>query len=247
MKDIILANIGNTNTEIAYWDGRAFNAIEHYKTDSLLDSIEISPIIKNNPGKNCLAACVVPAIQERISQGQKMLTIDWLTAEMVSGVDFSLVEKSSIGADRLANAACAVKELELPAIIVDCGTAISLEIIDQHNRFLGGIIMPGRCLAYKALNTGTGQLPNIAIEGRRPHVIGRNTKEAIKSGVEVGLLGALDRIITEIKFEIKNPKLMATVIGGDSVYFAENLGYANLGPEHFTLNGLRIIGENLTD
>jgi type III pantothenate kinase len=134
------------------------------------------------------------------------------------GLEVAVDEPDRVGDDRLLNALAAharlVREAQAPSgqaaisdvpglvpgakgmVIVDMGTAATVDAVTADGRFLGGAILPGARTAAEALAIRTAQLPRIDIRGefRLP---GRNTEEAMRSGVLFGLAGAIDRLIEE--------------------------------------------------
>jgi type III pantothenate kinase len=156
-------DIGNTFTRIAIWDGGEFTVLRR------LPTVELTAAADNIPRA---AACVCPAVREKLSgSGIKFIS----AVDQHSKVDFSLMDCSTLGADRVANAIAAAEFYRLPAAVIDCGTAITLEVIDKEYRFVGGAIAPGRKLLRQALANGTAQLPEIPLKNDIPEFIGRNT------------------------------------------------------------------------
>ena len=245
MQEAVLLNIGNSISEIAFWDGERINPLQRLKTSSLSETMFLTPIIQQFGNHRFLAACVVPSVKNFFIEKFPEISIIWLSADLPLGLDLSQIEKSTLGADRLANAVAAIHTLTLPAIILDCGTAITTEVIDKQKRLLGGMIAPGRQLARWALKRGTGQLPEVELSQELPPAIGKNTQQAIKSGVDLGLLGGIELILLESRKMIGDPELRATVIGGDRGFFARNLTKVRVGPENFTLKGLALVAEML--
>ena len=238
MDKAILLNIGNSNSEIAFWNRGDILSLHQVETNSLTKAIFASEIFQREQETCFLAACVVPAVKEVLLKEFSERSIIWLSTELPLGLDLTLIEKSTIGADRLANAVAAINSLDLPAIILDCGTAITTEVIDANKRLLGGMIAPGRGLARWALHQGTGQLPKVELSQDLPIAIGCDTIQAIKSGVDLGVLGAVEKILDKSRELIGYPDLEAVVIGGDRDFFAKHLSKAILGPDNFTLQGI---------
>ena len=112
-------------------------------------------------------------------------------------------EPHRVGIDRLAAASAAmlVKPADRPAIIVDCGTAATVDLVSATGDFLGGAILPGPSLMTKALAEGTSRLPEVAAleQGIVPAMPGRSTQEAIAAGVGWGMRGAVARLVEEAK------------------------------------------------
>jgi len=112
-----------------------------------------------------------------------------------------LAEPQKVGIDRLAAAAaaCLVKSAGRSAIIVDCGTAATVDMLSADGEFLGGAILPGPALLAKALAEGTSRLPEVlSLEhGGPPPMPGRSTQEAIAAGIGWGMQGAVVKLVLE--------------------------------------------------
>ncbi|MEI6638066.1 MAG: type III pantothenate kinase, partial [Planctomycetota bacterium] len=110
-------------------------------------------------------------------------------------------EPSRVGIDRLAAAAAAAvaKAPNRPAIVVDCGTATTVDLVSADGRFLGGAILPGPELLSRALAEGTSRLPAVADldRGLPPVMPGRSTQAAIAAGIGFGMRGAVARLVAE--------------------------------------------------
>ena len=114
-----------------------------------------------------------------------------------------LAEPHKVGIDRLAAAAAAglVKAPHSGAIVVDCGTAATVDMIDADGGFLGGAILPGPALMARALAEGTSRLPQVAALERSapPAMPGRSTEDAIAAGIGWGMKGAIERLVAEAR------------------------------------------------
>jgi pantothenate kinase type III len=103
---------------------------------------------------------------------------------------------------------------------------------------LGGFILAGRQLARQALSSGTGQLPDIGLTKTCPPPIGGDTERAMQAGIDVGLLGAVERLVRETLARQSEP-LSVVAVGGDRDYFCRHLPDLLIpGPDDFTLSGL---------
>lgn len=107
------------------------------------------------------------------------------------------------GADRIANAAALRAEEMTPGIVVDFGTATTLDVVSAEGDFLGGAILPGVQTSYRALHEATGGLlpmDSLAL----PHsIIGHSTLEALRSGIVGGQIRAIEGLITQIRRELR--------------------------------------------
>ncbi len=118
---------------------------------------------------------------------------------------------SEVGADRLVNAVAAHKLFGGPLVVLDFGTATTFDVIDEEGNYLGGVIAPGVNLSIKALHMAAAQLPMVAIEAPR-NVIGKNTVEAMQSGVYWGYVAMIEGLLARIRKQqgIDHMKVVAT-------------------------------------
>lgn len=112
-----------------------------------------------------------------------------------------VAEPQRVGIDRVAAAAAAaiVKDPARPAIVVDCGTATTVNLVSAAGEFLGGAILPGPALMARALAEGTSRLPEVAAldHAPPPPLPGRSTQAAIAAGIGWGIRGAVERLVAE--------------------------------------------------
>lgn len=130
-----------------------------------------------------------------------------------TGIGVDIDNPREVGADRLVTALGAVEKYEGDLIIIDSGTATTFDVVSKDRVFEGGIICPGINLSMKALHDAAAQLPRIAIQ-KPERVIGKNTIEAMQSGVFWGYIGLIDGIVRKIK---EGDKRKFTVIGTGGV------------------------------
>lgn len=129
----------------------------------------------------------------------------------------------SLGKDRLA-AAVGANELfpNQNLLVIDAGTAITFDLVSEANQFIGGNISPGLEMRFRALHEFTGKLPLVkASDDSR--LFGLNTKEAIRYGVQNGLISEISGTIELFNRNYQN--LMVVMTGGDSEFFERNLNY----------------------
>ena len=121
-------------------------------------------------------------------------------------LEIMVAEPHRVGIDRLAAAAAAglVRRPGRGVIIVDCGTAATVDLVSASGAFLGGAILPGPALMARALAEGTSRLPAVAaLEQETPPVMpGRSTQDAIAAGIGWGFRGAIARLVEEARASI---------------------------------------------
>lgn len=147
-------------------------------------------------------------------------------------------EPAKVGIDRLLNAVAAYERTSSATIVVDMGTAITVDAISERGEFLGGVIAPGLESLKKALRLRTSLLPEVTPE-RPDHFVGKDTAEAITSGLYWGTIGMVTELIRGVKKELgMEPRIIAT--GGDANLFAEDIGLFQEVIPHLTLEGMAL-------
>ena len=142
-----------------------------------------------------------------------------------------------VGADRLANAVGAYERTHNWTVIVDSGTAITIDAINGNGAFLGGIIAPGMELSSRALHHYTALLPEVSAT-KPGKILGTNTEEAIRSGIYWGTIGMVTMLIQMLCEEIGHkPSVIAT--GGSAYLLAENIPLINSVIPQLTLEGIK--------
>ncbi|MDL2311004.1 type III pantothenate kinase, partial [Peptostreptococcaceae bacterium OttesenSCG-928-C18] len=149
---------------------------------------------------------------------------------------------NEVGADRLVTAVAAYNNYGAPAIIVDIGTAITLDYINKDGEYLGGIIAPGIEISADALFSKTAKLPKIDLALPK-NIIGRSTRESMQSGLVYGYIGLVDFLISEMlkseKLEEQDVQIIGT--GGFAALISNNSKYIQVVDKMLALEGLRII------
>ncbi len=159
-----------------------------------------------------------------------------------TGIHISTDDPGSVAADLVSMAVAAKTEYELPCVIVDMGTAITLTVVDEGGRFIGGAFMPGINLSLNALFEEASLLPRIEVISPKK-AIGSSTVECMRSGVIYGYAGAVDGIIDKFTEELgKNPATVVTT-GGMAETLRKYLKRKTVNDENLLLKGLGYIYE----
>lgn len=146
-------------------------------------------------------------------------------------------EPERVGIDRLLNAVAAYEKTRGSTIVVDMGTAITVDAVSERGEFLGGVIAPGLEVQKKALQLRTAFLPEVTPE-RRDCYVGKDTVEAITSGLYWGTVGMVERLINGVKRELGGEaRVIAT--GGDASLFVSDIAFQEVIP-HLTLQGMAL-------
>jgi type III pantothenate kinase len=120
-------------------------------------------------------------------------------------------------------------------LVIDAGTCITYDFIDNNDNYLGGAISPGIRLRYESLHRQTAKLPLLAKEYPE-NIIGNTTHESIHSGVINGVLLEIEGFIQ--KYQTQNPNIMIILTGGDSDFLAKRLKNTIFANSNFLLESL---------
>ncbi len=152
-----------------------------------------------------------------------------------------LDEPGGAGVDRLAAARAAFALAKGAALIVNAGTAITVDWIDASGTFRGGAIVPGRALQARALRLFTDRLPEVA-PWSAPESLplpGRNSEQAIRHGLDVGVPGMVDRLLTTLLARA-GTTLPIFVSGGDATWLSPRLASAHRVEPWLVARGLAL-------
>jgi type III pantothenate kinase len=219
-------------------DDYAVDMVELFLTDQI-DCLKIEDVI---------VASVVPALNEIIVEAVKKFTSDQIQIFEIGDnktkldIEILVNNKTEVGADRLINSIASYKKFGGNLIVIDFGTATTFDVVGKDGEYLGGVIAPGVNLSLKALHDMTAQLPKISIKHQK-NVIGKNTIEAMNSGVYFGYISMVEGMIEKIEKELGH-KTTKVITGGLAEIFKEAL--KNIIQHHepdLTLEGLAMVYE----
>ena len=248
---LLAADIGNTNITLGVFDGNKIIHSWRLSTEITRTEDEYGVFLKNllretnleTKVTNAVISSVVVQLTERLSTAlKKYMGIDSLiiSHKIKTNVILKTDNLSQIGADRIANACAASLLYNAPAIVVDFGTATSFDIVNQKNEFIGGIITAGMKIQAEALSSKTSKLPKLNIEAPE-HAIGRNTIDAMLSGIVRGHAAMIDGLIEECENELGYRTTIIATGGYSSViskYLKRKFDYIN--PD-LTLIGMKLL------
>lgn len=148
-------------------------------------------------------------------------------------------DPGELGADRVADLAAAKAAYEPPFLVVDLGTTTNFEVVDAEGVFVGGIIAPGLKLSARAVSDAAAQLA--VVDLRTPaSVIGKNTREAMQSGVVIGEVARIDGLVDAVWREL-GYQTTVVATGEDAQTMAALSQRVTCADEHLTLRGLGIL------
>ncbi len=246
---LLAVDIGNTNITLGVFDNEIILETFRLPSDKELPQEEYEILFHTLFKKYSINACIIASVVNELNKVVKN-AIDnvfhinsiFVTNKLNLGIQLKLRYPKEAGADRIANACGAYVLYSKPAIIVDLGTATTFDILDKNGNFLGGVIMPGLNLQFRALNNCTSKLPKIeANTVDKP--IGDNTADAILSGVIRGSACAIEGLLSQCESELGS-KAVIIATGGYSSLISKymNRQFDFINP-YLTLEGLRFLYE----
>lgn len=221
MKNLFL-EIGNTNINCAFTVGKKIiekDKIPTYKYPQILQ------LIKKSRPDDVIIASVVPEVENEVfkilkSAGQQKIIR--IGRDIKVPIKNKYLKPEKVGIDRLLNAYYVKEKFSLPAICVDLGTAITIDVISLRGEFCGGLIFPGVKLCYDVLGEKTSLLPKLKPQKTASKLYGRSTEECIHVGIINGISNLLDGVIKNLSQQLKNkghknPEIVLT--GSDTTLF----------------------------
>lgn len=230
----VVIDIGNTRTKYALFNGQVlveagYNIGKIFESLQLLkDSGERVDVFLSGSGK----------LGEPVKLALKKKADTWLEAcpEMPLPIRIGYATPETLGFDRIANCVGGISLFAgRPLLVIDSGTAITYNYVDENGVFIGGNIAPGMEMRFRGLHQFTARLPYV--EPRDQYGgIGLTTETAIRNGVMEGILFEVKGYIARFRDDHVNPKIIVT--GGNSsflggrlpaeVYFCADLGFIGL-------------------
>ncbi len=200
---ILCIDIGNSTVFMGMM--REGKVLTRVRVPSSLTSYDehIAGFISENKIDTVLMSSVVPAatilVEEAVRRmtGKSSLVVK---RNLQAPFKIALDDPGTLGADRIADAAGAMRDYPLPVIIIDLGTATTLSVIDKNGIFSGGSIGPGIYTSFRAITNKAAQLKDYQLLVPQ-RIIGTNTQDCINSGIINGHAAMIDGMVQRIESE----------------------------------------------
>jgi len=254
---LLCIDVGNTQMVIGLFDGDRL--LDHWRIATVAErtSDELALMVRQFLGFHgaTVPGAAPPAVRgvavasgvPRVTAALREMTERYFgTPALVlepgirTGMPILYDNPKEVGADRIANAVAAYDLYGGPSIVVDFGTANTIEAISAKGEYLGGAIFPGIEISMDALFGRAAALRRVELVPPR-HVIGKSTVESIQSGAVYGFTGQVDALVERFQDELGDCTVIAT--GG----LAETIIPFSRTIQHhepwLTIQGLRIVFE----
>lgn len=210
---LLAIDIGNTNIVIGGIKDNQIVFEARIATDRSKTSdqyaVDIKDIlslfdVKAEDIQDCIISSVVPPVFNSVRTG--ILKVTGKSPMVVgpglkTGLKIHMDNPAQVGSDRIVIAVAALAEYKPPLILMDLGTATTLEVVGEDNSYLGGCIIPGVRISLDALTSRTAQLPGIRLEQPK-RIIGKNTVDCMRSGIMYGTAAMIDGMLDRIEGEL---------------------------------------------
>jgi type III pantothenate kinase len=234
----ICFDFGNTRLKYALFAGDQLQSVNIMADDS--PETMRSLLDEHKPDRTLLSS-VVNHNEELETLLSQRSHFHKLTHESVLPFRSGVGKPETVGADRLALAAAAVRFFPgQHNLVIGLGTAITYNFISKYHEFLGGGISPGMEMRFKSLNHFTALLPLVKADWNYP-LLGYDTKTNILSGVLLGMAKEVDGMIEAYSDRYSHFNVVLT--GGDATYFAQHLKNRIFADPDFIYKGLYAISE----
>jgi type III pantothenate kinase len=210
----LLLDIGNSFVETAIWTPESLSILERFPTPQLTS--KLTSLVPKGVPRMAISSVVPLADAEIRNHLGNSIAIDFVTWENIPILKLALSSPSQIGADRLVNALAAYHRTQGSVLIVDCGTATTCCYVDATGTYQGGAIFPGLRLASQALHDHTAKIPLIFITPRTA-LFGKNTEEAVQSGIFHSHIFALNGFIAKCREQDPGVTIIGTGNGLESL------------------------------
>lgn len=253
---LLVIDIGNTNIVLGIFDKDELKYSWRLASDLNKTSDEYGLILRSlmeskGLGQEAIKGVIISSVVPKLSHTIPKMCKNYLGLDPLevgvgtkTGINIKYDNPREVGTDRIVNSVAGFRLYGGPAIIVDMGTAISFDVIDEEGSYLGGAISPGIQSAADSLFVKASRIPKVELEVPKK-VIGKTTNESLQSGIVFGYISLIDGLIEKIAAEMGLALDQINVIatGGFTRLILENSKFIKHIDNDLTLKGLKLIYE----
>lgn len=248
---LLAIDIGNTNIVIGIIQNDEILFKARIATDRLRTSDQYGVEIRNmleafdirmSDISDCIIASVVPPVFNSVYTGVLKMTGKQplvVGPGLKTGLNIHVDIPSQVGSDRIVAAVAALAEYKAPLVLIDMGTATTIEVVEPENVYMGGVIFPGVMVSLDSLTSRAAQLPGISLD-KPKNIIGRNTVDCMRSGMMYGTAAMLDGMIDRIAEELGHESTIVAT-GGMAQFITPLCRHEIILEKELLLKGLNII------
>ena len=231
----LVLDFGNTRIKAGLFDGEILK-----KTLAEFDIYALLSRLNDFTFDHIMLATVVELPKETIEFLKTKGKLSFFEASTPTPLSNYYQSVNTLGSDRLASACGAYLQFKGNAfLVIDAGTCIKYNYTDKNGCFLGGGISPGLAMRFKALHEQTNKLPLISFDADYIGLIGSNTQNSIRMGVQLGIIAEVRGIIEEYKQ--LNSAVNIVLTGGDAPFLQKGLKNGIFADLDLILKGLNSI------
>jgi len=236
----LIIDVGNTLVKYAVFDGKKLLTDQQSKMEGFAQKIKA--IFEVYPKIDHAIIASVVRLPDKIFKVLSLFCPVHLLSQ-TSKIPFrnSYASPETLGIDRIALATAAFyKYPSSNVLVIDMGTCITYDIINDHGEYLGGAISPGAAMRYRAMHKQTDGLPQLSLSPIMD-AIGDTTESSMHSGVVNGITLELEGIISQ--YDQRFSHLTVILTGGNAQFFAKRLKNSIFANSKFLLEGLNYLLE----
>ncbi len=248
---LLAVDAGNTNVVFALFDGERM--VGRWRTATvvgrtadeyavwLTQLMALDGIVPERVGAAVVATVVPQALFEidTLCRTYFRCTPKVVGEGLDPGLRVGVDRPREVGADRLVNAVAAHAGYPGWLVVIDFGTATTLDVVSADGGYEGGIIAPGVNLSLEALDRAAAKLPRVRVE-KPPRVVGSGTVSAMQSGVYWGYVGLLEGLVARIRSEV-GEEMTVIATGGLAALFKEATPAIDVVAPDLTVRGLMLL------
>ncbi|MEA3411696.1 MAG: type III pantothenate kinase [Pseudomonadota bacterium] len=178
-------------------------------------------------------------IRRSMEGGSGIETRFVVTPESGLGVRIAYRDPAHLGVDRYLSMVAVRESLGTAAVVLDCGTAVTIDAVDAHGRHLGGLILPGLQMMRRSLNAGAAEI-NVNERDAAHDLFATDTKEGVIAGTTRATLASLEKISHDMRASMQSP-VSIVIDGGDADYLAPFLPDSFIRMPYLVLRGLAVL------
>lgn len=239
---IVAIDIGNTNIHVGFYTRNRLRKKLVYPTRKGVREPSFIETVRTNVPVAVAIASVVPRMTKRFASFFRKhfgLTVFRVSSRAETRLSYDYYRPQTLGADRICNVVGGLARYKRDLIIIDFGTAITLDIVLRDGHYLGGMICPGAQTMAQALSQHTALLKRVKVV-KPSRLIGRSTEECIQSGIFTGSVAMVQGLIEKIKMTHRK-RFYCVATGGNGESISKHIIGINKYDPQLTLFGTLMI------